>query len=256
MHHVQIDRLSYNDSPIHRLDSRVKLIATIAFSVFVIAQPPQSVSILACYAIWPFALIVTAHLPVKFVLKQILIISPFILVLALSGIWFDRAPATIYFGPAQWQTTSGTLRCFSIMAKFIVTMAALITLVATTPFSNLLAAMSKLKIPKLLVMQLGFLHRYIFMLTEKAHRMLRARNGRKLRNLGFKKEAKTAASMISSLLTSSIDSAYRINLAMQARGFDGNLNIHSTMKTTKADYLYLTALAIFLTTLHFIRTSY
>jgi cobalt/nickel transport system permease protein len=256
MHHIQIDRLSFQDSPIHRLDGRVKLIATIIFSVCVISLPPAAVSILACYIIWPFAIITIARLPLKFVLKQLLIVSPFIAVLAVSSIWYDRTQVTVTFGPAQWQTTVGTLRCFSIMGKFIVTMTALIALVATTRFADLLAAMSKLAVPKLLIMQLGFLHRYIFMLTEKAHRIIRARTGRTLRNLGPRHELKTAAAMIGTLCVSSIDSASRINIAMQARGFKGELRTMSKMKIKPADYLYLAVLAVFLTALYFIRKNY
>lgn len=256
MHHVQIDRLSFQDSPIHRLDGRVKLIATVIFSVCVISLPPVSVSILTCYIIWPFAIITIAHLPLKFVLKQLLIVSPFIAVFALSSIWYDRTPITVSFGPVQWQTTNGILRCFSIMGKFIVTMTALIALVATTRFADLLAAMSKLAVPKLLIMQLGFLHRYIFVLTEKAHRIIRARTGRTLRSLGAKQELKIAAAMIGTLCVSSIDSASRINIAMQARGFKGDLRTMTKMKTKTADWFYVAALIVFLATIYFIRTTY
>ena len=68
-------------------------------------------------------------------------------------------------------------------------MAALIALVCTTRFSDLLCGMEKMGMPQILVNQLGFLYRYIFVLIDKAHHILRARASRKLRNLGFAKES-------------------------------------------------------------------
>ena len=87
MHHAQIDRLSYQDSVIHRLDPRVKLITVIVFTIFVISSAQTSFSILSWYAVGPFALLVLGRIPFKFVLKQILIVSPFIVVLAVSNLF-------------------------------------------------------------------------------------------------------------------------------------------------------------------------
>jgi len=250
MHHAQIDRLSYQDSPIHRLDGRVKLACVLVFSVFVISLPATSVSILACYAVWPFAVLVIAQIPLKFVLKHILIVSPFVAVLALSSLLYDKAPVLAAFGPIKWQTTGGMLRCFSICGKFIITMAALVGLVATTRFSDLLAAMAKLGVPRLLVVQLGFLYRYIFMLLDRAYHLLRARAGRKLRNLGVSGEVKTAAAMVGSLFIGSIDMAGRVNMAMQGRGFDGRLHRLGEMQIRRADYFFAAILALYLVVLH------
>lgn len=246
MHHAQIDRLSYQDSPIHRLDGRVKLACVLVFSGFVISLPATSVSILACYAIWPFAVLVVAGVPISFVLKHILIASPFIAVLALSSLLYDKAPVIATFGPWRWATTSGVLRCFSICGKFIITMAALVGLVATTRFSDLLAAMAKLGVPHLLVVQLGFLYRYIFMLIDRGYHVLRARSGRKLRSLGFAGELKTTAAIVGSIFIGSIDLAGRVNMAMQGRGFDGRFHRLTEMRITGADYLFAAALALYL----------
>ena len=246
MHHAQIDRLSYQASPIHALDARVKLVCVLVFSVFVISLPTNSVSILACYAIWPFAVLVIADIPIRFVLKHILIVSPFIAVLAVSNLLYDKAVVIAAFGPWRWETTGGLLRCFSICGKFIITMAALVGLVATTRFSDLLAAMAKLGVPHLLVVQLGFLYRYIFMLIDRGYHVLRARAGRKLRKLGFGDEVKTTAAIVGSIFIGSIDLAGRVNMAMQGRGFDGRFHRLSEMRIGPADFLFSTILALYL----------
>ena len=252
MHHARIDRLSYQDSFVHRLDSRVKLVAAIVFSVFVIWLPATSVSILACYAVGPFAVLVVGKVPIRFALKQILLVSPFVLVLALSSLFYDKTPAEVAFGPLSWTVRSGLVRCFAICGKFVITMSVLIGLVATTRFSDLLAGMAKLGVPRLLVVQLGFLWRYIFLLIDRAYDILRARVGRKLRNLGFKTELKTAGAMVGTLCLGGLDTAGRINMAMQGRGFTGRLHTLSVMRLKTADWVFIAVFGLYLAGLCFL----
>ena len=251
MHHAHIDKFAYQDSVIHRLDSRVKFIALLVFTVMVIALPRTSPGIAVCYAIGPFTILVLAKIPLRFVFKHILLVSPFVAVLALSCPLYDKTAVSIAFGPFYWQSSLGWLRCFAILAKFVVTMLALIALVSTTRFADLLTGLQKLGLPKILVVQLGFLYRYIFVLIDRACHILRARAGRKLRNLGFGTELKIAATMLGSLLVRSIDTAENINIAMQARGFNGSWHSISRLQTCRTDYIFAIIAGVFMLTLHF-----
>jgi len=47
MHHAHIDKFAYQDSAIHRLDSRVKFLVVLVFTAVVISLPQSSLSILA-----------------------------------------------------------------------------------------------------------------------------------------------------------------------------------------------------------------
>jgi len=251
MHHAHIDKFAYRDSPIHRLDSRIKFVITIVFTVMVISLPRTSLAIVICYAIGPFTVLVLAKIPLKFVSKHILLISPFVLVLALSCILYDKRPVTVGFGLFSWQTTTGTLRCLVILEKFVVTMSALIALVSTTRFADLLSAMRRLYLPRLLIIQLGFLYRYIFILIDKVHHLLRARAGRRLRSLGFKRELAVTGSMLGALLIRSIDTAENVNIAMRARGFSGTWPVISKPRTRNADWFFVLAATAFMSGLYF-----
>jgi len=254
MHHAHIDKFSFMDSPVHRLDSRVKLLVALVFTAMVISLPGTSPGILACYAIGPFTILVLGKIPLRFAFKQVLLVSPFVLVLALSCPLYDKTPVMAAFGPWLGRITVGWMRCFTIIAKFIVTMLALMALVSTTRFSDLLAALQRLGVPKVLIVQLGFLYRYIFVLIDSAHHILRARESRRLRNLGFKAELKIAASMLGSLFIRSIDTAYRINLAMQGRGFDGKWRSLSKLQIRSCDVFFaLTAVSFMLALQFFIK---
>jgi cobalt/nickel transport system permease protein len=251
MHHAHIDKFSFKDSPVHRLDSRVKFLTVVVFTAVVLSLRAGSFSVLICYAVGPFTTLVLGKIPLRFAFKQVLFVSPFILVLALSCPFYDRTPATAAFGPFVWDISAGWLRCFGILGKFVVTMLALIALVSTTKFADLLRAMQTLGVPKILIVQLGFLYRYIFVLIDKAHHILRARTVRKLRNLGFRTELKTAASMLGSLFVRSIDTAERINIAMQTRGFSGKWPAASKPKLQRADFIFMAIAAGFIAIVYF-----
>ncbi|MBL7106818.1 MAG: cobalt ECF transporter T component CbiQ [Phycisphaerae bacterium] len=252
MHHAHIDKFAYQDSPIHRLDSRVKFIVVMVFTFLVISLPVDSFGILFCYAVWPFAILVIGRIPLKFAFKQVLIVSPFILFLALSYPFYERGLVRTEFGPWNFEISLGWVKCFTISGKFTVTVLALIALVSTTKFSNLLSGLGRLGFPKLLVMQLGFLYRYIFVLIDKAQHILMARSSRRMRSLGVKREVKVAASMAGSLLIRSIDSAEKINIAMQARGFSGTWKSVNEQKFRRGDLLFALVCGAFIMALHFI----
>jgi cobalt/nickel transport system permease protein len=238
MHHAHIDRFAYQDSPIHRLDSRVKLIIVLVFTGLVVSLPKASVAVPLCYGLGPFIMLVLANIPLRFVIKHILLICPFILVLALSCVLYDRIPTTVRFGPFLWNMSCGWLRCFAIIMKYMVSMLALITLISTTPFGDLLVGLQRLKVPSPLIIQLGFLYRYIFVVIDSAHHMLRARNTRKIRFLGWKMEIRVAGSMVGALLMRSLDTAERISQAMQARGFSGRWHTLSDARIGRGDWIF------------------
>lgn len=252
MHHAYIDKFAYQDSPIHRLDARVKFIVTIIFTAVVISLPRTSVSILFCFAVGPFAVFVLSGVPLKFALKHILFVSPFVIVLALTGPLYDRTPATVAFGPWNWHTTLGWLRCFTIVGKFLITVLALITLVSTTRFADLLAGLQQLGVPKILVIQLGFLYRYIFLLIDSAHHILRARAARSIGRVGFQTELKVAAAMLGSLFIRSVDTAGRISNAMQVRGFDGQWRTINRLTIRGRDYVFVLTSLCFIFGLYFV----
>jgi cobalt/nickel transport system permease protein len=250
MHHAHIDKFAYLDSPVHRLDPRIKLIAVIFFTIAVISLPKTALGIVAVYAIFPFALISIGRIPLTFVLKHLLIVSPFILVLAASFPFYNQTKTVVYFGPWQIETTLGWIAFVNITFKFIITMASLIAFVCTTRFADLLCGMEKMGLPSVLVNQLGFLYRYIFVLIDRAHHIIRARTSRTLRYLGIKREAQVAGAMIGSLLVLSIESSEKINIAMQARGFDGQFRTLTKLRTRPADYIFITAVVVFIVTVY------
>jgi cobalt/nickel transport system permease protein len=75
--------------------------------------------------------------------------------------------------------------------------------------------------PRVMVMLLSFMYRYIFVLTDEAMRLKRARDSR---NFGGSNwwQIKTVGRMISTLFLRSYERGERVYVAMLARGYDGH----------------------------------
>lgn len=252
MHAAHIDRFAYQDSWVHRLDSRVKALVTFLFTAVVLALPLDNPPLLMMALVGPFTLLVVGGIPIRFAAKHLLWVAPLITTLALSCIWFDRTAATLNLGPFAWHTTAGWLRGLTVIGKFVVTMTAMIALVSTTRFHSLLAGLQQLHVPQILIVQLSFLYRYLFVLVETAHCLLRARKSRSLYRLGFQRELAVGAAMLGSLLTRSLTRAEALHRAMQVRGFSGTWTVAGPTRLGRNDLFFLGVSGVYLAGLLFV----
>ncbi|HEY5998815.1 MAG TPA: cobalt ECF transporter T component CbiQ [bacterium] len=234
----RLDRLSYLDSPAHRLDPRAKLLATLAFILAVVSFPKYEVSALAPFVFFPLALALAGGIPLRLIARRVLIVSPFAVMIGLFNPLLDRAPG-IALGPVA--LSAGWLSFASILARFALTMSAALVLTATTSFPALCQALAGLRVPRAFVVQLLFLYRYLFVLAEESGRLRRARDLRGLGRAG--RSLRTAAAALGVLFTRTLDRAERIYQAMAARGFDGTVRQLRTLRFRAADALFLAGVA-------------
>lgn len=221
------------DSPIHRLDARVKFVLTVAFilSIALIPIGAWPVYILLLASI--FSIIILSGVGLKHVMKRASLALPFVLA-ALPLIFTTLGHPLISLNIGAWEitvTVSGMERFVSIALKSWISIQAAILLTSTTPFPDLLAAMRALHVPKLLVAIFGLMWRYLFVLADEALRLLRARAARSsdsgnkdLRAGGsLAWRAQASGGMAGSLFMRSFDRSDRIYNAMLARGYDGEV---------------------------------
>lgn len=124
-------------------------------------------------------------------------------------------------------TDAGIVSAATVMAKSWLSVQAMMALIATTHFSELLIALAALRLPPVLIMILGMAYRYLFILQEEALRMLRARDSRSAslpnrragRNLLWR--ATITGRMVGTLFIRAYERSERIYAAMLARGYDG-----------------------------------
>lgn len=188
------------------------------------------------YAIFPIAMLILADLPLRVILQKILLAAPFTLFVGILNPFFDSTPmlqlGNIYI-------TAGVISFISIFLRMLLCVTASLLLIATTPFHEICHSLASLGVPRPFVTQLMLLHRYIFILTGEAARLIQARSLRSFNGKGT--ELRYFIPMLGQLLLRSMDRAQRVHLAMLSRGFTGDIHIlrPSTLKNT--DMLFVAA---------------
>ena len=242
MHHHYIDRFAYQDSPVHRLDARAKVLAVMAYSAVLISLPRYVVPS-PWYLVFPFLLLVWGGIPLGFVAKHTLIVSPFIVCVVIFAPLFDDTSVRV----SQTMTIGGGwLTAGSLLIRFVLGMAALIALASTTRFPAMLKALEKLGVPKLLVMQLRFLYRYLFVLMDQAMHMRQARLARDAGHGPTRWGWQAGAGQVGALFVRTLEQAERTHLAMVARGYDGTIHLSKQLRWRGRDWAFLAATASYL----------
>jgi len=239
VHHAYIDHLAMGDSPAHRLDARAKLAVAVAFTAIVVTVPRYDVAALCPYAVLPFAWLAFGGVPLGFVARHLLIVSPFIAFVAAFNPLYDAAPVLVRLGPWAFWVRGGALSCASVCLKFALTVSILVALISTTRFHDLLRAMAWFRLPRLFIIELSFLYRYLFLLVEQVQRMKRARDCRAVGTAPFGWRLRAAGGIIGNLFLRTLERGERVYAAMAARGFDGSVRTLTRFRMRAADYAFL-----------------
>ena len=237
MKHSFIDQYSDQDSFIHRLDPRTKLITTLVFILAVIITPPTKWQVFALYLLFIATLIFVSKVPILYILKRSLVIMPFVVMIAISIPFFREGEVAGSYNIWLWQvsvTYSGLQVLWNILAKAWLSILSLILLTSATKMTSLLEALEQLRMPRVMVMLLSFMYRYIFVLADEVMRMKQARDSR---NFGGKRlwQIRTIGNMIGTLFIRSYERGERVYVAMLARGFNGQTRTLNTLNFRQAD---------------------
>ena len=246
----RLDQLSYQETCVHRLDPRAKVIATMLFLVTIISFPKYEIVALAPFFLYPVLLITVGEIPVRFIIKKILVVSPFAVFIGIFNPLLDTRTFAVIPG---FFVSAGWISFFSILLKFTLTISAALLLIATTSFPGVCHALRRLGFPALFVSQLLFLYRYLFVLMEEAMRIIRARDMRSFGSRGT--GVKVFVRLIGILFLRTVDRAERIYYAMLSRGFQGDIPSLKRSRIAAADLAFMAATFSFLGVFRFFRIT-
>lgn len=232
LHINTFDHYQTIDSPIHRLDPRVKVVVTVLFILSNVLLPDGIW--LAFAASWLLVLIASrmARLSLKFIITRSLVALPFAMA-AITAVFTISGNPVFVLNIGPWTLTAtdaGLIRFASIMLRSWVSVQMAIVLTATTQFPDLIHALRHLKVPDILVSTVSFMYRYLFVLSDETLRLMRAREARSARVTAGSKSggsvfwrAKVAGNMAGQLFLRSYERSERVYNAMLARGYYGTL---------------------------------
>lgn len=207
------------DSAVHRLPAEVKVVALVVFVLAVVATPRELFWPFGIYALIVLAVWRLAQIPLRWILPRMLIEAPFVVLAVLLP--FAEGGEQVTVAGVSLSVT-GLYAAWGIVVKGTLGVAASLTVAATTSARELPVALSRLRVPAVVVSMLTLMIRYVDVLTAEARRMRMARvsrgdSPRMIHQVG------ATAKGVGTLFLRSYERGERVYLAMLSRGFDGRV---------------------------------
>jgi cobalt/nickel transport system permease protein len=200
--------------PLSKLDARLKLVATMAFVVAVVATPIGWWRLLAAEGlILAFVVGLSGLSPTRLFVRWL---GFLVLVGFLAGVVAVSHPSRAQFGVGVVALT--------ILAKNSIVFVAMLVLVGVTPFRQILTALTRLGMPPILVATLQLMDRYLYVFGEELGRMSQARRSRTFRRTA-RLDWGVLGGLVGALLLRACERGERVHAAMVARGWDGQVRM-------------------------------
>jgi cobalt/nickel transport system permease protein len=227
-----IEEFSTGDSWAHRLDPRVKIVVALAFSIVTALIQGMTAALIA--PVFPLLLLVAARLNPLRVLSRLAVVNGFLFFLLVFMPF--TVPGTVVgsIGPFQVHK-EGLVAAAALFLKSNAIMMALIALLGTTPVFTLVHAMSHLWVPDKLVHLFFFCFRYLHVIHDEFHRLVRAMKIRGFRPRTDMHTYRSYANLAAMVLISSYDRSKRVLAAMKCRGFKGRFYIMHDYEMKRGD---------------------
>ncbi len=208
---------------LQRLDARVKLAGVGVLIATAIAL--HRLSVLGTLLIAAGLLAVASKVPIRVLATKVWIgVLAFTGAIAIPAIFLTPGDALFRLPALNWTASYQGLRSAAFLILRAETAATLATLlVLCTLWPQLLRALRWFRIPAVLVAIVGMTYRYLFLLAQTAEEMFEAREARLIGILEPSDRRRLAAASAGLLLAKSIQLSGEVHLAMQARGFRGEV---------------------------------
>ncbi len=226
METIEIDQYS-RSSTFYGFDPRVKLASTIALVVALSFM--RNLTALTIALAFVLAMVAVSRLPPLHFFKVFSLSVPFIVVAALALL-----------------LTSGSHPAIAMALRISASVMALLLLVTTTPFFDVLRALRWFHVPYLFCSLLLFTYRYIFVILEELNLMNMARKSRGFSlkgNLFSKDIFQTISFTAGMVLVRAYERSKRIYDGLLARGFRGEIHTLRPPTARPRDLAYAAVIA-------------
>jgi cobalt/nickel transport system permease protein len=216
------------------LDPRVKLVGLLALVVS--AALSRRLAVLVALFALGVVLAVASRLSLRGLAKRVWLVA--------FGFSFMIAAPAMFLTPgaALWRHGSVAITAQGVRTALLlitrvetaVTLSAL--LVLTTPWMHLLKALRTLRVPMEVIMLLAMTHRYVILLAETANQMFESRQSRMVGRLSGGEQRRLMVNSGGVLLSKTLEMGDQVYLAMQARGFRGEVRLLDEFRMRAWDY--------------------
>jgi cobalt/nickel transport system permease protein len=208
----------HGHSPLHRAPAHLKVAGLVCFMLVVVATPVAWVPAFVAYAAVLAVLVAVSGVPVPYLARRMVVETP-VLVFAAVLPLVATGPQVDVLGVSL--SEPGLLAGGGLVMKATLGVLASMLLAATTEPRDLLVGLERLRVPVQLVQIMGFMVRYLDVVTDELRRMKTARESR-----GFSarnpRHWPVLGRSAGALFIRSFERGERVHLAMISRGYDGS----------------------------------
>ena len=226
---------------LQRLDPRVKLAGIGALIVAAVAV--HRLWVLAGILALGIVLAVVSHIPIRLLTARVwLAVLAFTGVIALPAVFLTPGAPVWRLPLLEWPVTQQGLRSAGFLILRAETAATLaMLLILTTLWTRLLRAVRYFRAPVVVVAILGMTYRYMFLFLATARDMFESRESRIVGVLQPGDRRRLAAASAGVLLGKTLQVSGEVHMAMQARGFRGEIRLLDELQMRPNDWLRLAA---------------
>jgi cobalt/nickel transport system permease protein len=236
------------DHLLTRIDARIKIIAALASLAMVLSYKGFALPIVVIFTC--LATCVRIKVPIRlFALRfsEPLFIAAVLVVIKL---FFTGKSPLFSFNLAGLTITGymdGLVDGLMIAVRIIAAVSIITTISFATPFTEFMAGLSWLRIPKTFIEVLLFTYRYIFVLFEDAMVIYNAQKNR-LGYSNIRRGLGSFGTLAGSLILKAFEHSHNITVSMIQRGYDGNMPMlkHKPFKLSEivVSVLFITAMGV------------
>ncbi|MHA1265596.1 MAG: cobalt ECF transporter T component CbiQ [Candidatus Helarchaeota archaeon] len=233
---VYFEKFSNLNSPIHKVNPLVKFV--LVLSIIVLNMSLIHIISYLLLILPLIGIILISRISLKYYFfRSLFFITLFAVIIAIPLLFFTPGDPLASWTIGSFNvviTTQGALIASSFVLRIWISILAILTLIFTTPFANLIHAMKHVRVPRTILILFSLTYRYIFLFIDELIQMLRAKESRTFRKFGFRFRFRTLGQVFGTLLIRSIDKSERVYWAMLARGYNGDL----VTKEYKTNYIF------------------
>ncbi len=227
------ERIAEERGALQRVDARVKLLGCLALIVAAaVSRHLDTLTILFGAVV---ALALLSRIPLSVLTRAWAVIFFFTAAIALPALF--TTPGQSIGTVAGLPVTLQGLRTAGFLVARVESATTLgLLLVATTPWPQIIAALRSLRVPVAVVLIIAMTYRYVFVLLRSAEEMFVARRSRSVGQLEGAARRRMATSTAGVLLGKALALADDVYLAMQSRGFRGEVHVLDDIRMRRSDW--------------------
>jgi cobalt/nickel transport system permease protein len=213
----------HGHSVVHRAPAHLKILLLLGFVLTVVATPREWYPVFGGYLALLLGVVLLARVPLTYLLPRMVVEVPFLVFAALMPFVAEGTRVAVPLG--GWELSlseSGLMAAWGLAVKGTLGVLASLTLAATTEPADVLRGLQRLRLPDLLVQIMGFMIRYLDVVTSDLGRMVTAMRSRGV-DPRSPRHWPALARTLGALFVRSYERGERVHLAMLSRGYDGRL---------------------------------